>query len=95
LAMIFVFRRFVAVRKFVVLIIPVDRLFCGVAANRCCVHRAKLIKAGVRALSGVHPCLRTAGGCIFSLLSISMKVENGREQRSPEVAVPSSRRPRS
>jgi hypothetical protein len=57
LAIIFFVRRCVPVHKFVVSIIPADRLFCVVAANRWCIHHAELITASVRALFGVHPHL--------------------------------------
>jgi len=36
------------VHKFLVSIIPVNRLFCVVAANHRRIHRAKLTTAGVR-----------------------------------------------
>ena len=41
LAIIFFVRRCVPVHKFVVSIIPADRLFCVVAANRWCIHQGK------------------------------------------------------
>jgi hypothetical protein len=41
-------RRHVPVHKFVVSIIPVNCLFCVVAANHWCIHRVKLTTAGVR-----------------------------------------------
>ena len=41
LAKIFLVRCYVPVHKFVVSIIPVDCLFCVVAANRWCIHQGK------------------------------------------------------
>ena len=50
LAKIFFVRCYVPAHKFVVSTNPVDCLFCVIAANRWCIHCAKLITTGVRAL---------------------------------------------